>query len=64
MKAKKIFKGMTAAAVAAVLAASMVPMTAFAAAPGYDDLSSQTVKMPATIGKRKIQCISCSLCGS
>lgn len=31
MKAKKIFKGMTAAAVAAVLAASMVPMTAFAA---------------------------------
>lgn len=30
MKAKKIFKGMTAAAVAAVLAASMVPMTAFA----------------------------------
>lgn len=33
MKAKKIFKGMTAAAVAAVLAASMVPMTAFAAAP-------------------------------
>lgn len=32
MKAKKIFKGMTAAAVAAVLAASMVPMTAFAAA--------------------------------
>lgn len=33
MKAKKIFKGMTAAAIAAVLAASMVPMTAFAAAP-------------------------------
>ena len=31
MKAKKIFKGMTAATVAAVLAASMVPMTAFAA---------------------------------
>lgn len=31
MKAKKIFKGMTAAAIAAVLAASMVPMTAFAA---------------------------------
>lgn len=31
MKAKKIFKGMTAAAVAAVLAASMVPITAFAA---------------------------------
>lgn len=31
MKAKKIFKGMTAAAVAVVLAASMVPMTAFAA---------------------------------
>ena len=49
MKAKKIFKGMTAAAVAAVLAASMVPMTAFAAAPGYDDLSSQTVTMPSTL---------------
>lgn len=31
MKAKKIFKGMTAAAIAAVLTASMVPMTAFAA---------------------------------
>lgn len=31
MKAKKIFKGMTAAAIAAVLATSMVPMTAFAA---------------------------------
>ncbi len=30
MKTKKIFKGMTAAAIAAVLAASMVPMTAFA----------------------------------
>lgn len=30
MKAKKIFKGMTAAAIAAVLTASMVPMTAFA----------------------------------
>lgn len=53
MKAKKIFKGMTAAAVAAVLAASMVPMTAFAAAPGYDDLSSQTVKMPATLENAK-----------
>lgn len=51
MKAKKIFKGMTAAAVAAVLAASMVPMTAFAAAPGYDDLSSQTVTMPDTLAK-------------
>lgn len=36
MKAKKIFKGMTAAAVAAVLAASMVPMTAFAAAVTTD----------------------------
>lgn len=53
MKAKKIFKGMTAAAVAAVLAASMVPMTAFAAAPGYDDLSSQTVKMPSTLSSAK-----------
>lgn len=31
MKAKKIFKGMTAAAIAAVLATSMVPMTALAA---------------------------------
>ncbi len=30
MKAKKIFKGMTAAAIAAVITASMVPMTAFA----------------------------------
>lgn len=36
MKAKKIFKGMTATAVAAVLAASMVPMTAFAAAVTTD----------------------------
>lgn len=36
MKAKKIFKEMTAAAVAAVLAASMVPMTAFAAAVTTD----------------------------
>jgi len=36
MKAKKILKGMTAAAVAAVLAASMVPMTAFAAAVTTD----------------------------
>lgn len=36
MKAKKIFKGMTAAAVAAVLAASMVPITAFAAAVTTD----------------------------
>ena len=36
MKAKKIFKGMPAAAVAAVLAASMVPMTAFAAAVTTD----------------------------
>lgn len=36
MKAKKIFKGMTAAAVAAVLAASMVPMTAFAADGDYN----------------------------
>lgn len=53
MKAKKIFKGMTAAAVAAVLAASMVPMTAFAAAPGYDDLTAQTVKMPATLENAK-----------
>lgn len=53
MKAKKIFKGMTAAAVAAVLAASMVPMTAFAAAPGYDDLSSQAVTMPDTLAKAK-----------
>lgn len=53
MKAKKIFKGMTAAAVAAVLAASMVPMTAFAAAPGYDDLSSQTVTMPSTLSSAK-----------
>lgn len=53
MKAKKIFKGMTAAAVAAVLAASMVPMTAFAAAPGYDDLSSQAVTMPDTLENAK-----------
>lgn len=53
MKAKKIFKGMTAAAVAAVLAASMVPMTAFAAAPGYDDLSSQEVTMPSTLANAK-----------
>ena len=44
MKAKKIFKGMTAAAVAAVLAASMVPMTAFAAAPGYDDLTAKQLQ--------------------
>lgn len=36
MKAKKIFKGMTATAVAAVLAASMVPMTAFATAVTTD----------------------------
>ena len=36
MQAKKTFKGMTAAAVAAVLAASMVPMTAFAAAVTTD----------------------------
>lgn len=36
MKAKKIFKGMTATAVVAVLAASMVPMTAFAAAVTTD----------------------------
>ncbi len=53
MKAKKIFKGMTAAAVAAVLAASMVPMTAFAAAPGYDDLTAQTVTMPSTLSNAK-----------
>lgn len=53
MKAKKIFKGMTAAAVAAVLAASMVPMTAFAAAPGYDDLTAQTVTMPSTLSSAK-----------
>lgn len=53
MKAKKIFKGMTAAAVAAVLAASMVPMTAFAADPGYDDLSSQAVTMPDTLANAK-----------
>lgn len=53
MKAKKIFKGMTAAAVAAVLAASMVPMTAFAADPGYDDLSSQAVTMPSTLANAK-----------
>lgn len=53
MKAKKIFKGMTAAAVAAVLAASMVPMTAFAAAPGYDDLTAQAVTMPSTLSSAK-----------
>lgn len=53
MKAKKIFKGMTAAAVAAVLAASMVPMTAFAAAPGYDDLIDQAVTMPSTLSNAK-----------
>lgn len=53
MKAKKIFKGMTAAAVAAVLAASMVPMTAFAADPGYDTLSSQAVTMPSTLANAK-----------
>lgn len=52
MKAKKIFKGMTAAAVAAVLAASMVPMTAFAA-DGYDDLSTQSVTMPANLANAK-----------
>lgn len=48
MKAKKIFKGMTAAAVAAVLAASMVPMTAFAA--GGVTADSQTITFNQTVG--------------
>lgn len=44
MKAKKIFKGMTAAAIAAVLAASMVPMTAFAADdPGVPNLTINAI---------------------
>lgn len=47
MKAKKIFKGMTAAAVAAVLAASMVPMTAFAA--DVTD-TQQTITFNQTVG--------------
>lgn len=47
MKAKKIFKGMTATAVAAVLAASMVPMTAFAA--NVTD-TQQTITFNQTVG--------------
>lgn len=51
MKAKKIFKGMTAAAIAAVLAASMVPMTAFADEGGtVVTADSQTITFKQTVG--------------
>lgn len=50
MKAKKIFKGMTAAAVAAVLAASMVPMTAFAA-DAKITVNTSSIQSVASVGK-------------
>mgnify|MGYP004649162527 CR=1 FL=1 len=52
MKAKKIFKGMTAAAVAAVLAASMVPMTAFAA-DAKITVNTSSIKSVASVGEIK-----------
>lgn len=52
MKAKKIFKGMTAAAVAAVLAASMVPMTAFAAVTA--DAKSISVNVPTEYSSKNV----------
>lgn len=52
MKAKKIFKGMTAAAIAATLAASLVPMTAFAAEGG-------TLTVTATTGVSAEDTIKC-----
>lgn len=50
MKAKKIFKGMTAAAIAAVLAASMVPMTAFAEGGAVVTADKQTITFNQTVG--------------
>lgn len=45
MKTKKIFKGMTAAAIAAVLATTMVPMTAFAVDdPGKISITATTLQ--------------------
>lgn len=55
MKAKKIFKGMTAAAVAAVLAASIVPMTAFAGDNNTDStkitVNTSSIKSVDSVGK-------------